>query len=249
MDELKLSTKSLIVGAVVSLIILLAGPLAYRLDVASLSSSLTGLLVALSGGLLVVVVGIVYLGIALRGGLARNRNVLLLAILMGVMPMLFVVPQILAARSVPAIHDITTNTADPPAFQALREVRMRAPNGLEYGDAFNSPAALAAAQALAYPDLHTINVALPVADAVARAQEILTGMGLEIIDTGISADGLQGRVEATATTLWFGFKDDVIVRIQGVEAGSAIDLRSMSRVGQSDIGANAARIRQFIEAF
>ena len=70
-------------------------------------------------------------------------------------------------------------------------------------------------------------------------------MGLEIV--AVNPD--EGRVEATATTFWFGFKDDVIVRVLAEGEGSRIDLRSMSRVGRSDIGANAARILAFREHF
>ena len=59
----------------------------------------------------------------------------------------------------------------------------------------------------------------------------------------------EGRVEATATTFWFGFKDDVVVRVREYETGSKIDVRSVSRVGASDLGANAARIERFLNAF
>jgi uncharacterized protein (DUF1499 family) len=67
-------------------------------------------------------------------------------------------------------------------------------------------------------------------------------MGLEIV----AVDKEAGLVEATATTFWFGFKDDVVVRIVGNGEGSRIDLRSMSRVGQGDVGANADRITDFV---
>jgi uncharacterized protein (DUF1499 family) len=70
-------------------------------------------------------------------------------------------------------------------------------------------------------------------------------MGLEVVDVNQAA----GIVEATATTFWFGFKDDVVVRIRETQQGSKLDLRSVSRVGQSDIGANAARIQTFIANF
>ena len=70
-------------------------------------------------------------------------------------------------------------------------------------------------------------------------------MGLEIV----AVDRGAGLVEATATTFWFGFKDDIVVRVVGDGEGSKIDLRSMSRVGQSDVGANAARITDFFDHF
>ena len=66
-------------------------------------------------------------------------------------------------------------------------------------------------------------------------------MGLRIV----SSDAKQGRIEAVDTTFWFGFKDDVVIRCQDFR----VDLRSISRVGRSDLGANAKRIEQFIEIF
>ncbi|MEK9823165.1 MAG: DUF1499 domain-containing protein, partial [Gammaproteobacteria bacterium] len=69
--------------------------------------------------------------------------------------------------------------------------------------------------------------------------------GLEVI----AADPIDGRVEATATTFWFGFKDDMVLRISESGDESVVDIRSMSRVGQSDVGANAARIMDFIQRF
>jgi uncharacterized protein (DUF1499 family) len=83
------------------------------------------------------------------------------------------------------------------------------------------------------------------AEAVERSEEILAQMGLEIV----AVDAEAGLVEATATTTWFGFKDDVVVRVVPDGDGARIDIRSMSRVGQSDVGVNAARIREFISLF
>ncbi|MFB3106560.1 MAG: DUF1499 domain-containing protein [Pseudomonadales bacterium] len=70
-------------------------------------------------------------------------------------------------------------------------------------------------------------------------------MGLELVNEA----RLQGMIEATATTFWFGFKDDMVVRIRPSGAGSVIDVRSVSRVGMSDLGANARRIGEFLEGF
>jgi uncharacterized protein (DUF1499 family) len=97
----------------------------------------------------------------------------------------------------------------------------------------------------AYPGLKPIESDLSVADAVDRTEAALQAMGLEIV----AVDKEAGLVEATATTFWFGFKDDMVVRIVGNGEGSRIDLRSMSRVGQSDVGANAARITDFVDRF
>jgi uncharacterized protein (DUF1499 family) len=141
------------------------------------------------------------------------------------------------AKAVPPIHDITTDVADPPAFVALLEVRNRSPNGAEYGGP-----AIAAQQQKAYPEVKPLVIAAPPREAMQKALDAARSMGWEVR----SSDAASGRIEATDTTTWFGFRDDVIVRIRAEGTGSRIDVRSVSRVGASDIGANAKRIREFL---
>lgn len=141
------------------------------------------------------------------------------------------------AKAVPPIHDITTDVADPPAFVALLEVRDKSPNGAAYGGP-----AIAAQQQKAYPEVKPLVIAAPPREAMQKALDAARSMGWEVR----ASDAASGRIEATATTPWFGFKDDVIVRIRPEGAGSRVDVRSVSRVGGSDIGANAKRIREFL---
>jgi uncharacterized protein (DUF1499 family) len=148
------------------------------------------------------------------------------------------------ARSVPPIHDISTDTINPPEFNAVVALRKDAANDLVYAHE-DSAETLAKLQIAAYPDLQPTTTGLTVEAAVNRATNILKAQGLEIV----SSDTAAGTVEATATTFWFGFKDDVVVRATAGEAGTTIDVRSVSRVGQSDVGANAARIKKFLDAF
>ena len=143
------------------------------------------------------------------------------------------------ARSVPPIHDITTDTADPPAFVAVLPLRAGAPNPAEYGGED-----VAAAQQQAYPDLRPLLLPLPPAEGFSRALAAARGAGWEIV----AADSGAGRIEATATTGWFGFKDDVVVRVTPANGGSRIDVRSVSRVGRSDVGTNARRIREYLRS-
>jgi uncharacterized protein (DUF1499 family) len=82
----------------------------------------------------------------------------------------------------------------------------------------------------------------PPAQAFDRALAAARAMGWEIV----ASDPAQGRIEATATTFWFGFKDDIVVRIAAESAGSRLDVRSLSRIGKSDVGANARRIRDYL---
>jgi uncharacterized protein (DUF1499 family) len=140
------------------------------------------------------------------------------------------------AKAVPPIHDITTDTADPPAFVALLEVRNQSPNGSAYGGP-----AIAAQQLQAYADVKPLVIPMPPREAVQKALDAARAMGWEVA----ASDAAAGRIEATDTTTWFGFKDDVVIRIRPEGTGSRIDARSASRVGASDIGANAKRLRGF----
>ena len=246
MEEVKTSTRALLVSAVILLIILVTGPLGYKFSMVPLQPSLVSLLIAVAGGALVFLIGLVYLVIAMRSDLGRNRNLVIVSMILGLIPVGIIGPQMAAAGDVPPIHDITTDTANPPGFVAIVPLRENAPNGYEYGVTEAWPAEkLGATTMEAYPDLKPIESDLSVADAVDRTEDALRAMGLDIV----AVDKDAGLVEATATTFWFGFKDDMVVRIVGSGQGSRIDLRSMSRVGQSDVGANAARITDFVDRF
>lgn len=141
------------------------------------------------------------------------------------------------ARQYPGIHDITTDLQTPPVFVAVAPLRADAPNPVEYaGDS------VAAVQREAYPDLAPLMMAMPVDSAFSLALRTAREMGWEIVDQ----NRRDGRVEATATTPWMGFKDDVVVRVISASGISRVDVRSKSRVGRGDAGANANRIRQYL---
>ncbi|MFO1313752.1 MAG: DUF1499 domain-containing protein [Burkholderiales bacterium] len=140
------------------------------------------------------------------------------------------------ARTVPPINDITTDVADPPEFVAILPVRASAPVPATYAGKET-----AEAQRKAYPDIAPIALAIAPQAAFARALAIARDQGWTIV----AADEKTGRIEATATTAWFGFRDDVVIRVRPDSSGSRVDLRSVSRVGKSDLGANAKRIRDF----
>ncbi len=152
----------------------------------------------------------------------------------------FVPPVLLLekAKALPNIHDITTDPFDPPAFNALLAIRKQSPNGADYGGV-----EVAKQQQRGYPDVKSLVVKSPPAETMQRAIDAARSGGWEIV----SSDAPTGRVEATDTTLWFGFKDDIVVRIRPEPSGgSRVDVRSVSRVGGSDVGANAARVRKFL---
>lgn len=152
----------------------------------------------------------------------------------------------LTAQSVPAIHDISTDLADPPAFQTLT---LRADN-LDNIPDNSDMQGLSPMQRWtrlhqdAYPNIRSVRIDMKVADIIEKAERLATDRGWEIASTIAE----QGHLEATATTDIFRFKDDIVLRVRPTQngEGSIIDMRSVSRVGQSDLGANAQRVERFL---
>jgi uncharacterized protein (DUF1499 family) len=140
------------------------------------------------------------------------------------------------AQRVPPIHDITTDLDNPPTFIAVVPARADAPNTLE-----RAPD-LSALQRKGYPSLQPVTLPLPIDQAFDRALTVAQASSWEIVAT----DKATGRIEATDTTRWFGFKDDVVVRLTPWGSGTRVDVRSVSRVGVSDVGMNAERIERFL---
>ncbi|HTD62670.1 MAG TPA: DUF1499 domain-containing protein [Gemmatimonadaceae bacterium] len=143
------------------------------------------------------------------------------------------------AEKVPPIHDISTDLANPPAFVAVLPLRAAAPNKAEYDTA--AADSVAEKQRRGYPELGPVMLPVPPGAAFHVALAAARDMGWTIV----ASDSASGRIEATATTTWFGFKDDVVVRIGPDPKGSRVDVRSESRVGGSDVGTNAARIKKY----
>ncbi len=139
----------------------------------------------------------------------------------------------------PRIHDITTDTRDPPTFTMAAQQRGAGSNPLEIDQT------VIAQQQQAYPDLQTMVSALPLDEAYSLALQVATDLGWEIYHQDRNA----GVIEAVDTTRIMAFKDDVVIRLRSNAQGTLVDLRSVSRVGEGDIGANAKRIRAFREAF
>jgi len=140
----------------------------------------------------------------------------------------------LKAQSYPRIHDISTDLDHPPQFVAVVPLR---------GAPVPSGGAVVAAQQLkAYPDLKTLILSVPMPQAFQSALDTAKEMGWQIV----AQVPAEGRIEATDTTLWFGFKDDIVVRLFPAGDRTLVDIRSVSRVGISDVGTNAKRIRTFL---
>lgn len=231
----RISGLGLIAGIVAVLAMLLPGPL-YRFGLLGLKAAFSGVTFGFGLGVLAALLGLIALLLAFFGRprryLVRSLSVIVLGAIAFVPPLMFMQK----AKSVPPIHDISTDTANPPLFQTLLAQRASAPNSAVYGG--NE---VATQQHAAYPDVQPLQFNATPTDTFKAALSVARSMGW-IIAAQAPEDG---RIEATATTLWFGFKDDVVIRVRPDNAGTRVDIRSESRVGGSDVGANAARIRQF----
>ncbi len=140
----------------------------------------------------------------------------------------------------PPIHDISTDTQNPPEFVAIAPLRKDAPNPVEYAGQET-----AEIQHDYYSNLEPINTSLSYDEAYDRALETARDMSWQLV--GESRE--EGRIEAYEKLAWFGFIDDVVIRVDSTEAGSIIDIRSKSRIGRGDLGVNAKRIRAYIKEF
>jgi hypothetical protein len=140
--------------------------------------------------------------------------------------------------SVP-IHNISTDLENPPQFITAEKVRGVDSNPLEYS------AETAEIQRVAFPLISSINRFESADQSFQRSVMIARKMGWNIYHQG----KLAGIIEAVDTTFWFGFKDDIVIRVQSTANGSQVDLRSVSRVGRGDRGVNAHRIAKFIRLF
>jgi hypothetical protein len=194
--------------------------------------------------ILCLLVTIISALVLLWGLIKRSKAIVLNALLAAVIaasPVLVCVYLLGPSRlGAPPIHDISTDLTDPPSFIAARALRTVEENTLDY-----EGSRVADIQRRAYPDIKP--VLSPVAPAAALVRSVKTARRLHwrLLDV----DPVAGRLEASESTRIFGFTDDIVVRIRPRGTGSRIDIRSVSRVGVGDFGANADRVRRFIRAF
>lgn len=141
-------------------------------------------------------------------------------------------------KSVPPIHDISTDLINPPEFVAIAPLRADAPNPVAYAGE-----ATAEQQRQGYPELTTLIYSESRAELVSAVEKAAKNLGWELVNT----DANQSIIEATDTTAWFGFKDDIVIRVTDNGNERLVDIRSKSRVGGSDLGKNAERIHDFID--
>lgn len=231
---MKLARLPVLVAILALVFLLVSGP-GTRLDLWHFRTGFTMMTWATFLGLGAAALGVLLLLIPrTRRGHAKN---LVIGTVLGLAAAAMPLFGAYTAKTVPFIHDISTDTTRPPEFVAILPLRADAPNPAAYGGSD-----VATAQRSGYPDIRTQMLDVAPADAFKRAENAARDMGWEIV----SADAATGRLEATDTTFWYGFKDDIVIRIEAQGTASRIDIRSVSRVGKSDVGKNAMRIRAFI---
>jgi hypothetical protein len=198
----------------------------YRLQLWGLRGAFITLLSAAAVSAIAAVLAMVSLIFTWRAE-RRLVGVAAAALLCGAVTAAMPLSHLWTARHVPPIHDITTDTDNPPEFVALLPERHDAPNPAAYGGV-----EVAGLQRDAYPDIQPLNLHAPRAAVFWRI---------------VAVDAASGRIEASDQTFWFGFIDDVVVRVTGLSDGATrVDARSVSRVGRGDVGMNARRLRAYL---
>jgi uncharacterized protein (DUF1499 family) len=172
-------------------------------------------------------------------GIGASLTAIFLALLLLAYPTYLAI----AARDLPWIYDITTDPIDPPRYDTLARVRPRDANPVIY-------AGLSAAeqQREAYPEIEPLESDVDARIAYSAAHVVVTQRRWRIVEARSPEQGRrEGRIEAVARTPIMGFRDDVVVRVREIQGGARVDVRSSSRYGQFDFGANAARVRRLLD--
>lgn len=193
--------------------------------------------------LIVIVLGLFAL-LAFIWSLIKSNDAIrgpsLRMLLIGLLPLAVVAAVVGPGLSAPPIHDISTDLSDPPVFVVAKAARTVDENSTDY-----EGEVIAKQQREAYPELKPIDSSLDLNAAYDRSITLIEELGWAVL----AEDRSSGRIEAVQESALFGFKDDIVIRIRAQSEGTRIDLRSNSRVGVGDLGANAARIQQFVDAF
>lgn len=227
---------TLLAALIAAIMVVGAGPV-YRLGLAGLGGAFSLIRWGAWLGLGALVLAAILASYERRTSARRWPAIALIAAVVGALTFAIPFAMLQSAKRAPAIHDVSTDTANPPRFVAVVPLRAGAPNSVDYAGE-----AIASQQHAAYPDIRPVMLAMTPEQAYRRALDVARNMGWQI-DAGVPAEG---RIEATDTTSWFGFKDDIVIRVSPAPAGSRIDVRSESRLGQSDLGKNARRVRAYL---
>ncbi|MGM8886691.1 DUF1499 domain-containing protein [Psychrobacter sp. 1U2] len=216
------------------LLVTLPGPL-YKSGIVELGTAFAGFKYAVIAGIAALILLIIQM-------LFKRKTVTFtsaaVAIIFSLVAIIMPLKMMSTANNVPAIHDVSTDMTTPPEFVAIAPLRADAPNPAAYAGIET-----ARKQREAYPELQTLQYSQPKAELVAAVEQAANNLGWQLVNT----DSRSGLIEATDATMWFGFKDDVVVRVEDTGEERLVDIRSKSRMGKSDLGKNAERITAFIK--
>ena len=223
--------------SIVLLVLLPLSALGSRFGLWPFTVGLLLLTISMLGSLLIQIINAIWL---FRKPATGTKTALRYASLFALPPLVLVAAFMRGDDGARAgIHNITTDFENPPQFVAAVEQRGEGSNPLAY------TSEIAAIQQEFFPEVGSLQSDLTPAQAFSQAVTTAQAMGWSIY----AQDEQAGKIEAVETTFWFGFKDDIVIRIQAADGGSTIDLRSVSRVGRGDLGANAKRIVGFQALF
>ncbi|WP_439575184.1 DUF1499 domain-containing protein [Phreatobacter sp.] len=226
------SLRLTVVGIGVALVALLAAR-TDRLDGAQAAA-------ALAAGLGVTAAGVV--AAALAGMLIwfsgyRGARYAVAAMLLGLATLAYPVASLAIGIGHPALNDITTDPADPPAFDIAASARPATANPVAY------PAAFAPLQRRLYPEIRPLEIDLPPEDVNEIIAELVAGRGWRVLDRlDYRGPDREGRFEMVHRSLIMGFRDDIVIRVRAVDGRARIDMRSAARYGRQDFGVNARRV-------
>ena len=223
--------------ALLAVLIATLAVLGHRLSIIDFQPALMGLAGSTITGLLAIVAGLIGTFIAIK---AKEPKVVstMAGSTLGFLVVTPIFLTVLTGAGVPRIHDITTDLEHPPEFVAIETLRTPAHNSLDR----HKPENLGDLQVEGYPGLGPVWINRSFDQVFEQAVVLVKKRGWEVAAIAVA----EGRIEATDTTRIMGFKDDIVIRVQATGSRTRVDMRSASRVGESDLGVNAARIRHFL---
>jgi uncharacterized protein (DUF1499 family) len=240
--------------AVIGALIEFGSGLGYRFGLVPLGVALQRMLpwgaYLAAAGAALCLIALILGAVTYKGGFLRQGKLAVLGLIVGLAGVYIPYSIRYSDSPRPPIHDISTDLENPPAFVDILPLRAQtgATNTAEYLQENKRPGGVVInvpdAQRKAYPDVQPIMMeGVSPADAFNRALEAAKRRGWTVV----TAKPEEGRIEAWDKTFWFGFIDDVVIRVTPTDNGSRVDVRSVSRVGGGDVGKNAERIRGYTQ--
>ena len=231
-----LLAKFVLFVGLIALVALPVGALGHRFGLLQLAAGSALVFSGIVLATIVLVLGIATLVFVYTRRRRADRVPALIGLAASVVVLVVTAPYY-AALSLPMTNDVSTDRDDPPVFEHVAADRAPDANLLDFTEEE------ARVQAEGYLDLVGIRASGGAEENFAKAVDVARALGWDVV----SENAASGLIEATATTFWFGFRDDVAIRVRSEDDGTVVDLRSASRVGLHDLGANAKRIRAFVE--